>query len=401
MNTWRAVCLWALTRAEKAANDDAAGHALPQGMTVLLRIASREQGLVSALASELSVSPAVLQAAAEQALLQTCLQAAGSPARVLALPEQADEALAKVHYRLYMKWLHPDRNPWAHASAERVNQAWQAWQATMSGSGPAYGLAPAVATERSGRRLVLFLSTTALAIAGFVLFDVTADDDLGVDSNAQTANPAVLPTMPTNTLATVAWPAITTEPDEAAQTPVAPPIPSRFAAAVQPTAKVAAPSSHLAPVSVPVSVKPVPARSQTAALQMPSAESVAPEALPEALPLPERELAVLAEFSRCYGAGDLDAMMRLFAGTQHLPEATRASIASDYRRLFDKTHSRSLRFTRMQWQNSEHSATVHAAYVADIRPSRWRPLRQEQGTLVFELHREQGQSRIARLTLER
>ena len=111
--------------------------------------------------------------------------------------------------------------------------------------------------------------------------------------------------------------------------------------------------------------------------------------------------AVLQAFSQSYENGDVRAMMHLFASPTILPVVERERIAADYRRVFEKSRARALRFTHLDWQSGGDTVTVTADYVADVQPKLWPATRREQGAMQFQLIEEQGQTRIARLALIR
>lgn len=109
-------------------------RALPEEMTRLLRIVSGD-GSITLLATQETHEPAeVLQEAAEFFVLQVCFTPGIDSYRVLGVDPLASTPRIREHYRLLVRWLHPDRNPdaWQSGFLDRVNQAWRDLRDTES-----------------------------------------------------------------------------------------------------------------------------------------------------------------------------------------------------------------------------------------------------------------------------
>jgi hypothetical protein len=109
-------------------------RALPEEMTRLLRIVSGD-GSITLLATQETHQPAeVLQEASEFFVLQVCFTPGIDSYRVLGVDPLASTPRIREHYRLLVRWLHPDRNPdaWQSGFLDRVNQAWRDLRDTES-----------------------------------------------------------------------------------------------------------------------------------------------------------------------------------------------------------------------------------------------------------------------------
>ena len=78
--------------------------ALPDGMAVLIRLASDEGGRRKDLAQLLELDEGQLQSAAADYLLTICLYPGSDHLRTLGLNPPADLSTAKDHHRLLLKW---------------------------------------------------------------------------------------------------------------------------------------------------------------------------------------------------------------------------------------------------------------------------------------------------------
>ena len=115
-----------LSRADLIAS--ARQQSLPAGVTEILKISSGDEAeLLSAQESSRFSRVDVKHAA--QFYVQQILFAPGSDHyRVLGVDPDDAEAKIKLHYRLLVRWLHPDKNSsdWEDVFSDRVNRAWHA-----------------------------------------------------------------------------------------------------------------------------------------------------------------------------------------------------------------------------------------------------------------------------------
>jgi hypothetical protein len=100
---------------------------LPEGMSLLLRLAAGEEEASQAAKAESGEPVETVREAAIFYLQQVCFASGGSSYRVLGVDPDAGEERIREHYRWLARWLHPDRNPdeWEVVFSERVGQAWQ------------------------------------------------------------------------------------------------------------------------------------------------------------------------------------------------------------------------------------------------------------------------------------
>ena len=166
---------------------------LPEDLQLVLRIAAGDSEATHLAAQLTDESPGALREAAIFYLQQLLFADEGDSYRVLGVnPDAADEQI-KLHYRLLVRWLHPDRNSdeWESVFADRVNRAWQdlrtptrrnAYDLVRSAEAPQSSkriregsLPPGrmlVATPLLSARTVRWLPT--LVLSGFGLFAIVA-----------------------------------------------------------------------------------------------------------------------------------------------------------------------------------------------------------------------------------
>lgn len=161
---------------------------LPAGMTELLRAALGQDDVVEAGARCHQASRTRIVDAARFFIEQQVLARAfeSDPWRQLGLAPDADEEALKIHHRLLVRLVHPDRSDdWADAYADRVNRAWRQLRhpdhrrtAALTPKGPAEAWEERTASQRQASthdiqapvargvrrpRTVLLIGATALA----------------------------------------------------------------------------------------------------------------------------------------------------------------------------------------------------------------------------------------------
>lgn len=101
---------------------------LPKDMDRLLKLASGSQEVLDIALISTGAQPQELRAAAWFCVQQWCFARGANSYRVLGLEPGASLTQAKMHHRLLMRLLHPDRaagrETWTEGYAARVNQAW-------------------------------------------------------------------------------------------------------------------------------------------------------------------------------------------------------------------------------------------------------------------------------------
>jgi curved DNA-binding protein CbpA len=115
-----------LSRTDLIAN--ARQQALPSGVTELLKISSGDNETLLAAQESSRRSQEDVRHAAEFYVQQILFAPESNHYRVLGVDPDDAEAKIKLHYRLLVRWLHPDKNSgdWEAVFSERVNRAWQA-----------------------------------------------------------------------------------------------------------------------------------------------------------------------------------------------------------------------------------------------------------------------------------
>ena len=102
-------------------------QAVPHGAQDLLRVLAGEADVLSSAKRAAGVRGEIVFAAAELYVQQVLLHPGNDAYRMLGLPPNAERALARVHFRLLLSWLHPDKNAsaWRSAFTHRVIAAWK------------------------------------------------------------------------------------------------------------------------------------------------------------------------------------------------------------------------------------------------------------------------------------
>lgn len=101
---------------------------LPNGITELLKISSGDNETLLAAQESSRHSQEDIRHAAEFYVQQILFSPNSDHYRVLGVNPDDAEAKIKLHYRLLVRWLHPDKNSsdWEVVFSERINRAWHA-----------------------------------------------------------------------------------------------------------------------------------------------------------------------------------------------------------------------------------------------------------------------------------
>ena len=105
----------------------ARAHRFPEGVGLLIRLLAGDEASLEQARREHPEAVEVLLDAAEFYLLQVCFTPGIDSYRVLGVNRSEPEERIREHYRLLVRWLHPDRNQdaWQNVYLDRVNQAWR------------------------------------------------------------------------------------------------------------------------------------------------------------------------------------------------------------------------------------------------------------------------------------
>ena len=103
-------------------------QALPIGVTELLKISSGDQECLLVAQESSRHSQEDVRHAAEFYVQQILFAPDSDHYRILGVDPDDAEAKIKLHYRLLVRWLHPDKNSsdWEVVFSERINRAWHA-----------------------------------------------------------------------------------------------------------------------------------------------------------------------------------------------------------------------------------------------------------------------------------
>jgi len=101
---------------------------LPDGVTDILKITSGDNEALLVAQENFRYSQEDVRHAAEFYVQQVLFAPLSDHYRVLGADPGDAEAKIKLHYRLLVRWLHPDKNAgdWEAVFSERINRAWQA-----------------------------------------------------------------------------------------------------------------------------------------------------------------------------------------------------------------------------------------------------------------------------------
>ncbi len=468
----------------------------PDDVTQMLRLVAGDAGTLEQVVIASNETEDSVREAAEFFVLQVCFTPGIDSYRVLAANREDTTSRIREHYRLLVRWLHPDRNPdaWQTVYLDRVNRAWRDLRnpeerAEYDRLGPDHEAAEAadpinkmpigaeaagIAVE-SGKRVsartmrqlpavVLGgLVVLAVVVLGLMYADYQADHrarqalafsaseevDPTPDKPPARVPPSVraemvptpLPAEPSSTsaasdiavpapelAATVIEPAPTPTPVLDQNMPSAPngraevagaePVKAPGVESLTPVTTLADafgrrdPSAESATRAEQVAALPVQGSQNTSA---PSVDAVAPTpsiltsgVVPDVAPVAtagnqldpmpgEAVDRLLEKFRRAYDEGNLIGLMALFTrDARNIADGSK-TLADDYRELFATSSARALSLTDMSWWREGEQIVVIARFNAAIKPSGRPRARQIGGDIRFELRREDGEVRIARI----
>lgn len=468
----------------------------PEGITVLLRLVAVDVATIEHTVAQTGETEAVLRDAAEFYVLQVCFTPGIDSYRVLGANRDDSSTRIREHYRLLVRWLHPDRNSdaWQTVFLDRVNRAWRDLRGDQERSDYDQMVLPAPDTEdashlvagmprsvvgvvpghaigkwisaRTMRRLpsLVLGGLGALASAFLVLMYFAHSDEVRALRAARIAEERALadaiasaprrtsisaeptagammqepaPEKVTGAISIAEPPAGTAEviaatvavnatpPERAASTDIA---------AARTTARSAARSVERkvspedladrefarAPNSTGIT-KPFASEVQdasasevqdaSATLAAASASSAAAAASNPGAILATGSAAatpksdgdqyvvdeLLQQFRDAYDEGDLIKLMALFTRDARNMAQGSKLLADDYRELFESSRMRTLSLHDMSWWREGDVVAVVATFDASITPIGRSSARRIGGDIRFELRREDGAVRIARI----
>lgn len=426
MSRWRAAIDQALLLHQNPGlAEEFKRNALPDGMATLIRLVSDEGGRRRDLAVMLGIDEAVLQAAAIGYIQNVCLYPGSGDARSLGLNSTADLKAVKEHHRLLLKWLHPDRNPDHRELAEHVNRSWSAIKkgaqdldyAPPVTDNPDYRDVPP--PMPSSGRFPLFLWGVAGLSAFLLILSLMPDSEIyvgsdepaqvsgsdavatpvrqdAVDEQIESRIDAVKATFETPKPAEVAKPAGIPKTTATSAKPVKPQ-PQALPQAKPTQAEAAAKTVRVAPAAIPApapkpQVLPAPAvEMKTTAAIIKPAKAVKPVksvAAETPMPTPQKALApalaagpsdkpainmttagqaLMLEFKRSYGAGDIASFMALFSDNARNERGGRQAIYEDYAKFFESSSSRKITFSRINCRPASQRVTCTAGYSTSVK----------------------------------
>jgi hypothetical protein len=425
MSRWRAAIDQALLLQQNPGlAEEFKRNALPDGMATLIRLVSDEGGRRRDLAVMLGIDEGVLQAAAIGYIQIVCLYPGSAEARSLGLNSANDLKAAKEHHRLLLKWLHPDRNPDHRELAERVNRSWSTIKKGNQDHDPAASLAAVdpdyreVAPMPASGRFPLFLWGVAGLSVLLLILSLLPDAEIYVGSD-ETAQESLLdgtrsasipePLDPEDESRIDALKASFEAPEPAvaaksAAMPESTAVSTRPIPEVKPanakavtnslaTMPAVGAKSSVVPAPVPkvpaqsaptASAKSVPAVSNPVAAVKPAKPVVAEAAVPEMQQAPAQAVAVAAaeqpainlttagqalmlEFRRSYGAGQINPFMALFTANARNERGGRQAIYEDYAKFFESSSSRKINFSNIDCRPASRRITCSADYAASVK----------------------------------
>lgn len=427
---------------------------LPHDLGLLLRIAANETAACDQACAASGESLRVVAEAAVLYVQQVMFHPGSDSYRILGVNADAPEEQIREHRRWLLRWLHPDRNSdaWNGVYVNRVTLAWQDLrsserradydarmasnlQAGLAGR-PARVVRPdqrlgryddeVLLSARATRRLpVIVLGTLAIGSISmlgleFYLKNMDAAEPLA----AEVAIPPVAATErlePTEPLQAIeAAPRLASKPPAAVMDPARPKVlpPAQAAPRVATAASaIAAPevtAARESPVTPALRVAPIgpgaPIPTTPSITKSYPAPDFAPAAAADPQPL-ETSVApippvviddmlvaeLLMKFRQAYASGKLDQVRGLLVERSPDAAGEQKAILDTYERLFDSSRSRRIDIRNVSWFAQGEVAVLLASYEAWIELRGDRKRGHEAGDIRFDLRREGGSLRIARL----
>lgn len=412
---------------------------LPDGIGFLLRVVAGEAKARAQACDASGESESVVLEAVVLFIQQVMLFPGSDSYRVLGVGADAEDRLIKEHYRLLVRWLHPDRNDnaWEALYAERVNRAWQDLRTPerrelLAARSPAdttpLHVAPlaspsrlSVVTANEGfvlsanttRRLpTLILGSLAIGAALVLLMQYHLMQSDGPETTlSSTREPRAKPALVAATPArVVASPILTPSPVQEPLRPTLPAVPELALAYVvaegtpdpAPSSAVVQPSQ----VSAPLRRIIVPAQAPAAASAASVIEVVASTAEPVPQPAPVARVqlideasaqALMLRFRSAFASGNIAQMRTLLASEPLAVRGEREQILSNYDQLFASSVSRWIRIENASWLTQDDTAILIASYQAWVVPKGASTSRRSTGDIRFDLREQGGELRIVQL----
>ena len=396
---------------------------LPNGMASVIRLASDSGSLLDNAANELEMDSTSLQQAVSEYLIAICLFPGSNVRRTLGLNEQASPETAKDHYRLLLKWLHPDKNQQNKNYAERVNHAWGVFKASELNPEP-LAFTPANYVQISDARqlpasrfpifivglLCLALVLLAIAFLPDNTVYVSGLDDAEISN--QQSNPSEIPTEFEASLIERIKPAIFK---------FKPAKPSALKVkAVLPKVKNTTSTASVAKQQLPVdnqNIKPVLAQQEVPdEVQMKhvtvsnplSSTHVENQAAAElnaekqsGVASVKQGIQVLSDFSQRYGFGNISYFMQLFSATAQNESGDRKAIEQDYHQFFENSIKRQIQFSQLQWRNqNQKTLSLQAFYVTKVKWHKIGFASSTEGQIQLNFIEENGKVKIQQILIK-
>lgn len=402
---------------------------LPQDIALLLRIAANETEACEQACASSGEPRRIVVEAAVLYIQQVMFHPESNSYRVFGVDVDALEGKIREHRRWLLRWLHPDRSSdsWNGVYVNRVTLAWQDLRSAERRAEYDARMAPRMRAEYAGRQAlvlrqdhrlgrypdeVLFsaratrrlpiLLLGALAIGSisvlaleFYLNRMDGAEGLAVDA-AAAARPVVERPGPIESIEAV--PAIASAPPvamlDAGQSTASPPVETRPRGEAV-ASSAAAPIPMAAPKPPPTPVAPTaPAAPplDTRAAQIAPIAPIAPIGIDDKL---VDEL--VTQFRRAYASGKLEQVRVLLAEQAPGAESEQRLTLDAYQRLFESSRSRGIDIRNVSWFAQGDMAVLIGSYEAWIELRGARKRRREAGEIRFDLRREGGSLRIARL----
>ncbi len=471
---------------------EARGRDFPDDMTAMLRLVAGDAATLEQAVIESNETEESIREAAEFFVLQVCFTPGIDSYRVLGVNRDEPTARIREHYRLLVRWLHPDRNSdaWQTVYLDRVNKAWRDLRDPESRAeydrlGPDHEEAEAAdpvnkmpmgvaaastlavgAGKRVSARTMRQLPTVVMAglgvfaavVLALMYADYQADRQArhavspapvapagqSDQQRARSAKPMVQtassgsalepePAAPGDAQIDAdsnSEPVAAVHPEAAAAVVSVPATADTLEAVVRPLAaaspavqKAEPPAATLRTESEPAATAPLPS-----GVGEPAPASVAVTAPGDTGPASDPPTSVstvatnpdakapvtvisnrmdpmpgdtvdrlLEQFRRAYDEGNLIGLMALFTRDARNTAKDSKLLADDYRELFATSSARTLSLSDMSWWREGEQVVVIARFNAAITSSGRPRARRIGGDIRFELRREDGEVRIARI----
>lgn len=428
MIAWHA----ALTQVFYLKNNPQALHAmqqapLPDGLASIIRLATDSGSLLDDAANELGMDSSVLQAAVSEYLIAICFFPGSNARRMLGLNEKSNPETAREHYRLLLKWLHPDKNQQNKNYAERINQAWAVLKTLELSHATSSFAAVTSAQMHEPRQLpasrfpifvvgllclalgllaIAFLPDNTVYVSGVEGYGISNEQSLssGIPAELETSlldriNPAVLKFKPAEQIAV---------PVQAFEPKVESPAAIQSVSNLQPEVKVQKNKPVWVQHKLPSEAKTLQADVPKVVAPMAPENRINPEVLSEkqSLGISEQQgVQFLNDYVKRYQKGNINNFMQLFSTTAQNNHGDRKAIEQDYQQFFENSVTRQIQFSNMQWhRQKQNTLTFQALYATKIKWHKmWDNIRfvnRLGGHIELELIVENGNVRIQQILVK-